>query len=218
MANGRHDVVLKPRAQTRTRSAAEKYIEEMLLPALPRSAACPYDDCSMYETTDIVDEQRSYRIVRFPEVIRETGQSRSTIYTLIKKGKFSPSHKLNDSCTSIGWYEYEIYPFKKSTRAIPPTSPKNTENAGSVHTVNAVVLPQPTNGKKTKPLVVPKTKIKLRAGEAALVITAFKVNGHEGEIYLQRGTGKLFGAIGEVPPEVLSLYFAGEFDLETGTS
>lgn len=169
----------------------------------------------MCETTDIVDEQRSYRIVRFPEAIRETGQSRSTIYTLIKKGKFPPSHKLNDSCTSIGWYEYEIYPFKKSTRAIPPTSPKNIAKAGSVHTVDAVALLQPTNGEKTKPLIVPKTK--LRAGEAALVITAFKVNGHEGEIYLQRGTGKLFEAIGEVPPEVLSLYFAGEFDLETGT-
>jgi predicted DNA-binding transcriptional regulator AlpA len=203
------DLVLTLHAANLNCFSERKYFVEILLPVLPRGSACPYDDCSMHETTDIVDEQRSYRIVRFPEAILETGQSRSTIYTLMNKGKFPLSHRLNASCTSIGWYEYEIYPFKKSTRAIPPTSPANGENASSMNTVNAVMLPQATNGEKTKRLVGPETKTKLRSGGAALVITAIKVNGHEGEIYLQRGTGKLFGAIGEVPPEILSLYFAG---------
>jgi hypothetical protein len=71
---------------------------------------------------------------------------------------------------------------------------------------------------KTKPIVLPKSNTELLAQESVLVITTFKVHGHEGEVYIQKGTGKLFGAIGQVPPEVLSLYFAGEFGLETGTN
>ncbi len=155
--------------------------------------------------------------MRFPEAIRETGHSRSTIYTLMDKGEFAKSHKLRNNCSSVGWYEYEIYPFAKLA-ATPSRLPEETTKAGSTHTVNAAVPSQPINGERTKPRVLPKTKTKLRPGEASLVITTFKVSGHEGEIYLQRGTGKLFGAIGEVPQEVLSLYFANEFDLVTGTN
>ncbi|MDA9231293.1 AlpA family phage regulatory protein [Rickettsiales bacterium] len=43
------------------------------------------------------------RILRLPEVIKQTGLSRSTIYAFMKKGNFVESVNLSDSGRAIGW-------------------------------------------------------------------------------------------------------------------
>lgn len=51
-------------------------------------------------------------ILRLPEVIKETGLSRSTIYNLIKEGSFPPPIKL--SSRASGWLSDEIEHWKAS--------------------------------------------------------------------------------------------------------
>ena len=46
------------------------------------------------------------RILRFPEVSRATGLSRSTIFRLVQAGSFPPSVKL--TARTIGWYSTDI--------------------------------------------------------------------------------------------------------------
>jgi predicted DNA-binding transcriptional regulator AlpA len=159
----------------------------------------------MYETVDIADQHRTVRNMHLPEVVRTTGLSRSTIYKLMK----------SDNCTNVAWYADEVYAYVERDREKTPTRPRKIALDDRVD-VSAEARSPSVNGGKLKALLIPKPK--LQAQESGLVITTFTVSGHAGEVYIQKGTGKLFGAIGQVPPEVLSLYFAVDFDLETGTN
>jgi predicted DNA-binding transcriptional regulator AlpA len=169
----------------------------------------------MYETVDIADQHRTVRNMHLPEVVRTTGLSRSTIYKLMKRNEFPASHKLRDNCTNVAWYADEVYAYVERDREKTPTRPRKIALDDRVD-VSAEARSPSVNGGKLKALLIPKPK--LQAQESGLVITTFTVSGHAGEVYIQKGTGKLFGAIGQVPPEVLSLYFAVDFDLETGTN
>jgi predicted DNA-binding transcriptional regulator AlpA len=158
----------------------------------------------MYETVDIADQHRTVRNMHLPEVVRTTGLSRSTIYKLMKRNEFPASHKLRDNCTNVAWYADEVYAYVERDREKTPTRPRK------------IALDDRVDVSAEARSLIPKPK--LQAQESGLVITTFTVSGHAGEVYIQKGTGKLFGAIGQVPPEVLSLYFAVDFDLETGTN
>ena len=49
------------------------------------------------------------QIWRLPTVQQYTGLSKSTIYQLIKDGKFPAAHKLGDESTrSVGWDSLEV--------------------------------------------------------------------------------------------------------------
>ncbi|WP_298725744.1 AlpA family transcriptional regulator [uncultured Ferrovibrio sp.] len=62
------------------------------------------------------------RILRLPEVKRETGLSRATIYRKIKAGDFPAPVEL--SRNSVGWYESEIAAWKanRPRRSVKPWS------------------------------------------------------------------------------------------------
>lgn len=48
----------------------------------------------------------SNKIIRLPEVIQETGLSRSTIYLRMSKGDFTKSISLGDR--AVGWLQEEV--------------------------------------------------------------------------------------------------------------
>jgi len=48
----------------------------------------------------------SYKIMRLPEVIKETGLSRSTIYLRMSKGDFPQSISLGER--AVGWVQAEV--------------------------------------------------------------------------------------------------------------
>ena len=51
-------------------------------------------------------------ILRLPQVIKRTGLGRSTIYQLVKDGKFSPPIAL--SVRAVGWLESDVNAFLQS--------------------------------------------------------------------------------------------------------
>lgn len=56
------------------------------------------------ETTKVAAERS--RFLRIPDVIRETGLSRTTIYRLERRGDFPPRVTLSPN--SMGWWSNEI--------------------------------------------------------------------------------------------------------------
>ena len=52
------------------------------------------------------------RLIRLPEVMERTGVARSTVWDLMKKGKFPKSHKLSERVTV--WKESEIIAYINS--------------------------------------------------------------------------------------------------------
>ncbi len=48
----------------------------------------------------------SNKIIRLPQVIQETGLSRSTIYSLMSKGDFPQSISLGER--AVGWLQEEV--------------------------------------------------------------------------------------------------------------
>ena len=61
-------------------------------------------------------------IIRLPEVIKETGLSRSTIYRMIQEKVFPPQIKLVPNGRSSGWFRDEIEAWKQSRRNRDPWS------------------------------------------------------------------------------------------------
>lgn len=55
------------------------------------------------------------KILRLPMVVNLTGLSRSTIYAMLKNGKFPQSVKLGTR--SVGWYEADIQSWLASLQA-----------------------------------------------------------------------------------------------------
>jgi prophage regulatory protein len=49
------------------------------------------------------------RLLRLKEVMKRTGLSRSTIYGLVKEGKFPKQITITERC--VGWVEDEIHDF-----------------------------------------------------------------------------------------------------------
>jgi prophage regulatory protein len=47
------------------------------------------------------------KLLRLKEVMKRTGLSRSTIYSLIAKGKFIPQVVITERC--VGWVEDEVH-------------------------------------------------------------------------------------------------------------
>ena len=70
---------------------------------------------------------KSARIIRLPELVEKVGYARSTIYALIKKGRFPPPFKLTPGGRANGWMESTIDDFLIE-RAKTSTQKKN--NAG----------------------------------------------------------------------------------------
>lgn len=59
----------------------------------------------------IVEQQRKHQalaILRLKQVLSRTGLSRSTIYGLIKDGKFPAQILLSSDGRAVGWIEQEI--------------------------------------------------------------------------------------------------------------
>ena len=76
---------------------------------------------------------------RLPQVIEETGLSRSTIYRMIQSGEFPPPIKLTPNGRASGWLQEEIENWKKSRvnretwggkkmKNTPPSTPYNKNN------------------------------------------------------------------------------------------
>lgn len=54
------------------------------------------------------------QIERLPQVMEETGLSRSTIYRMIQNGEFPPPIKLTPNGRASGWLRDEIEAWKES--------------------------------------------------------------------------------------------------------
>jgi prophage regulatory protein len=64
------------------------------------------------------------RIIRLPEVMAATGESRSTIYKRISDGKFPKPVKLGPK--SVGWVEEEIAAYNEARIAARDTGQRMT--------------------------------------------------------------------------------------------
>ena len=56
----------------------------------------------------MIDNPSALRIIRMKELISRIGYARSTIYALIKEGRFPPPFKLSPDGRAIGWSEETI--------------------------------------------------------------------------------------------------------------
>ena len=56
----------------------------------------------------MTEQRPSFRIIRMKELISRIGYARSTIYALIKEGRFPPPFKLLPNGRAIGWSEETI--------------------------------------------------------------------------------------------------------------
>ena len=62
--------------------------------------------------TNVLSGELTMQILRLPEVIKRTGLSRSTLYTLIKEGKFKAPLPLGKRC--VGWLDTDVDSFIRS--------------------------------------------------------------------------------------------------------
>ena len=51
---------------------------------------------------------QSQRIIRMRELVNKVGYAQSTIYALVKEGKFPPPFKLTPGGRANGWLEHTI--------------------------------------------------------------------------------------------------------------
>ena len=52
--------------------------------------------------------KQSERIIRMRELVNKVGYAQSTIYALVKEGKFPPPFKLTPGGRANGWLEHTI--------------------------------------------------------------------------------------------------------------
>jgi len=52
--------------------------------------------------------KRTSRILRMQELVNKVGYAKSTIYGLVKEGKFPPPFKLTPGGRANGWFEHTI--------------------------------------------------------------------------------------------------------------
>ena len=56
----------------------------------------------------MTEPRSSLRVIRMKELVSKVGYARSTIYALIKEGRFPPPFKLSPDGRAIGWSEETI--------------------------------------------------------------------------------------------------------------
>jgi len=52
--------------------------------------------------------KQTSRILRMQELVNKVGYAKSTIYALVKEGKFPPPFKLTPGGRANGWFEHTI--------------------------------------------------------------------------------------------------------------
>jgi predicted DNA-binding transcriptional regulator AlpA len=156
----------------------------------------------MASLVDNTDGNKHTRILRLPEVMDRTGDSRSTIYRLDKKGILLRAKQL-DGSSSVGWHEDSVDALVELRRADPISASQIvlTTRAKALQVPALTHHDRDAQGAKN-PLRIPAGRstsksARIRERSTELQATSIMIMGNK--VYFHAPTGKLFMEVGKAP-------------------
>lgn len=192
--------------------ACEKTLPNELTILRPQEFTCDqaaaYDAGSMLVAAENPDTKRT-RILRIDEVMHRTGDSRSTIYRLDKRGILRRAKQLAE-CHSAGWLEDSVDAYIESRRPDTVHPPDGIEH-GQVKASKSPVLIHPDAGPdRTSAGKGPATIVTPGRVSSDLQATTMMIMGNR--VYLHVPTGKLLMEIGKAPASAAGMNTLGSRD------
>jgi predicted DNA-binding transcriptional regulator AlpA len=151
---------------------------------------------------DNPESNKHTRILRLPEVMDRTGESRSTIYRLDKKGILRRAKNL-DGSTSAGWHEDSVDAYVESRRADPINPPESIDSGQARASKTPALVRRACDigdKKSFGPIPVGRSKISSAwAGEVSSEMHATGMIIMGNKVYFHAPTGKLYMELGKAP-------------------